>query len=308
MPLNLGCPVQMKSGRGALPKILRLSMTVLLCASLSLAPGLSYVAPVQAAEGEPEMSYEEKEIWCQNQDLRIYGLAYIPDTKEKVPLVIFSHELGNNHEAGTRYAERLAKKGYGAYVFDFCGGSAPGTENRSDGTNADMSVKTEAEDLLAVLESAKTWDFVDPERIYLLGGSQGGLVTILAGAKCQEDIAGMMLMYPALSAKKDSGLYQYNSPEEVPEDVSLFGGWMHVGRKYIEDLWDIDFYALLASYPGKILLLHGDQDATVDLSYSEKATKSITECVFHVIHGGGHEFYGDAFEQAMNYILAYLQS
>jgi dienelactone hydrolase len=39
-----------------------------------------------------------------------------------LPLVIFSHELGNNHEAGVRYAEGLAAHGYAAYVFDFCGG------------------------------------------------------------------------------------------------------------------------------------------------------------------------------------------
>ena len=257
-------------------------------------------------EEKKPVTYRTEETWCQNGNKRIYGIAYIPDGNEKKPLVIFSHELGNNHEAGERYAERLAEYGYAAYVFDFCGGSAPGINNRSDGRSADMSIMTEASDLEAVLKAAKTWAFADPEKIYLLGGSQGGLVTIVVGARHQDEIAGMMLMYPALSAKEDSGLYHYETPEEVPEDVPLFGGWMHVGSNYITDIWNVNFEELLAAYKGRLLLLHGDKDGTVALSYSEQAAKLIPDCEFHVIRGGGHEFYGQPFEEALSYILSYL--
>ena len=256
--------------------------------------------------GVAEMSYRTEEIWCENGSSRIYGVAYIPEAEGKLPLVIFSHELGNNHESGVRYAERLAAQGFAAYVFDFRGGSAGGTQNRSDGSNSEMSVLTEASDLSAVLDAAKAWPFVDNEKIFLLGGSQGGLVTIITGCERQDELAGMMLMYPALSAKADSQANSYASPEEVPEDVPLFGGWMHVGRNYITDLWQVDFDQLLASCRGKLLLLHGDRDSTVDVSWSEKAVEIIPDCEFHVISGGGHEFYGQPFEDAMGYILSYI--
>ena len=59
-------------------------------------------------EEQSQASYTTQEIWTQNGDMKIYGVAYIPDTKEKSPLVIFSHELGNDHTSGERYAERLA--------------------------------------------------------------------------------------------------------------------------------------------------------------------------------------------------------
>lgn len=252
------------------------------------------------------MSYRTEEIWCENGSSRIYGVACIPEAEGRLPLVIFSHELGNNHEAGVRYAERLAAHGYAAYVFDFCGGSAGGTQNRSDGSNLEMSVLTEASDLSAVLDAAKAWPFVDSDKIFLLGGSQGGLVTIITGCERQDELAGMMLMYPALSAKADSQANSYASPEEVPEDVPLFGGWMHVGRNYITDLWKVDFDQLLASYRGKLLLLHGDRDSTVDVSWSEHAAEIIPNCEFHIIPGGGHEFYGQPFEDAMGYILSYI--
>ena len=259
------------------------------------------------ADGSEEggMDYRTEEIRCSNGADSLYGVAYIPETNEKVPLVIFSHELGNSHTSGIRYAERLAQYGYAVYAFDFRGGSAPGTENRSSGSNREMSVLTEASDLEAVLEAAKGWDFVDSSSIYLLGGSQGGLVTIIAASRHPDAIKGIMLMYPALSAKEDH-ISHYRTKEEVPEEVGLFGGWMQVGRNYITDLWDLDFESMLSSYTGKVLLLHGDRDSTVPLSWSEHASEIIPDCEFHVISGGGHEFFGQPFEDAAGYILAWL--
>ena len=67
------------------------------------------------------------------------------------------------------------------------------------------------------------------------------------------------------------------------------------------------FYELLENYDGKILLLHGDKDGTVPVSYSERATEIIRDCEFHVIKDGGHEFYGQPFEDAMTYILQYIK-
>ena len=264
----------------------------------------------QEAEGEEAMStgtYTTQEIWVQNGDDRIYGVAYVPASEDgkKVPLVIFSHELGNDHTSGERYAERLAEAGYAAYVFDFRGGTVGG--NRSDGTSSEMSILTEASDLESVLAAAKTWDFVDPDKIVLLGGSMGGLVTTVVGSTHQDEIAGIILMYPALSAKDDSGAEQYQSEDDVPEDVSLFGGWIHVGKNYITDLWTVDFDQLLSSYQGHMLLLHGDKDNTVPLSYSEAAKEIIPDCEFYVIKDGGHEFFGQPFEDAMSYILPYLE-
>ena len=275
-------------------------LLILLCACAFCGAIAGY-----AEQGENDMAYRTEEIWCDNGGSRIYGVACVPEGEGKFPLVIFSHELGNNHESGMRYTERLAAHGYAAYVFDFRGGSAGGTENRSDGSNFGMSVLTEASDLSAVLDAAKAWPFVDSDKIFLLGGSQGGLITLITGCERQDELAGMMLMYPALSAKADSQANSYASPEEVPEDVPLFGGWMHVGRNYITDLWQVDFDQLLVSYRGK-LLLHGDQDGTVDISWSEHALEIIPDCEFHVIPGGGHEFYGQPFEDAMGYILSFI--
>lgn len=256
-------------------------------------------------EGDKSMPYTTNEIWVKNGDLNIYGIAYIPETDKKVPLVIFSHELGNDHTAGERYAQRLAKNGYGAYIFDFCGGTVGG--NRSDGDNVGMSVMTEVSDLEAVLNDAATWDFVDNRKIVLLGGSQGAVVTAVTGCRNEKTIAGMMLMYPPLMIPSDMH-EQFSTMDAVPEEFDLFGGWIHVGRNYATDVWDLDVYEELSQFQKKVLLMHGDRDSTVDISISQRAAEVIPNCEFYTIKGGGHEFFGEQFEDAMSHILDYMEN
>ena len=297
--------------RKRLLRIAALCMTLcfLLAGCSAAVAGGAGERTASSANGGEEMSaytYTTREVRVQNGEFSIYGIAYVPDGMSKAPLVIFSHELGNDHTSGERYAQRLAAAGYAAYIFDFCGGTVGG--NKSDGSNKGMSILTEASDLEAVLASAKAWDFVDADRIVLLGGSMGGLVTTVVGSRHQEEIAGMILMYPALSAKADSGAERYATEADIPEDVSLFGGWIHVGKNYITDLWTVDFDQLLSSYQGHLLLLHGDKNSTVPISWSENAKKIIPDCEFHVIKNGRHEFFGQPFEDAMSFILSYLDA
>lgn len=250
-------------------------------------------------------TYTTREIWVQNGGMNIFGIAYIPDINGKVPLVIFSHELGQDHSSGERYAERLAAAGYAAYVFDFCGGTVGG--NKSDGSNRGVSILTEASDLEAVLASAKSWDFADPDRIVLIGGSMGALVTMVVAGEHQDEMAGMILMYPALPAKVVNGMERFKTEDDIPEDVSLFDGWIHVGKNYVTDLWKVDLDQLLSSYKGHMLLLHGDKDDIVPISWSKNAKKIIPDCEFHIIKNGGHKFFGQPFEEAMPCILHYLK-
>ena len=251
-------------------------------------------------------SYTTQEIKCPNSTYQIYGIAYIPnDGKEKHPLIIFSHELGNSHTSGVGYAERLSQIGYAVYVFDFYGGTVGG--NQTGGNNTEMSVMTEVSDLEAVLKTAKTWDFVDTDNIILMGGSQGGAVTALTGVRHQDEIKGLILLYPALSLFSDIH-ERFSDLDSVPEQYDMFGGWITVGKKYAADVWDIDPYQELSRYQGKVLLLHGDKDNSVDISYSDRLSKVLPNVEYHVISGGGHEFFGQPFEDAVNHITSWLEN
>ena len=249
-----------------------------------------------------QSEYHTEEINCTNGGEDIYGVAYIPDTDAaKYPLIIFSHELGNTHTSGTDYAEALAAQGIAVYTFDFRNGSSA---SRSGNDMSKMSVMTEVSDLEAVIDAAKTWEFVDADKIVLMGGSQGGFVTAAAAAKHTKEIAGAVLLYPAFVIVDDVH-NMFSSVNDIPDTYS-YRGWFTAGRLYAADVWDYDVYNEIKAYDKPILILHGDRDYMVDKSYSEKAAESYADAEYHVISGAGHGFYGSTFGEAITYVENYL--
>lgn len=55
-----------------------------------------------------------------------------------------------------------------------------------------------------------------------------------------------------------------------------------------------------------VLIVHGDADDIVPLSYSRKAVKTYSSADLKVIQGAGHGFYEVEEDKAVEYILSYL--
>lgn len=233
----------------------------------------------------------------------IYGKIFLPQSKkkEKFPTVIYSHGFGGSYEYGVDYAKALAKKGYAVYCFDFCGGS-PGS--RSSGSTLEMSIFTEQKDLKAVIKSLKKKTYVDKNNIFLFGSSQGGAVSAITAAEHQEEIRGMILFYPAF-VLVDNAKSLFQSVDEIPD--TYYHMWMNVGKTYFKDLLDYDIYEDIKAYKKKVLIVHGDADDIVPLSYSRKAVKTYSSADLKIIKGAGHGFYGAEENQATKYMLSYLE-
>ena len=251
----------------------------------------------------PSYEYQEKLIYTYNGSQRIYGVAYVPKTDKKVPLVIFSHELTFTHFTGIPYARQLASHGVATYVFDFRGGSV---DSASDGKTTEMSVMTEVSDLECVLENAKTWDFVDTDKIVLFGGSQGGFVTSVVANRHQNEIVGEILIYPALIVQDD--VHQtFGSLDKVPETYN-YKDWLIIGKIYAEDVWDFDIYKEMKNFKKPVLLLHGDSDPIVPTEYIKKAHDTYQNSRFYLLQGGTHGFWDDEhFSIALSYIFNFLK-
>ena len=252
---------------------------------------------------EPIYEYETQEMYAAREGNQIYGIIYIPkNAGEKMPAIIYSHGFGGSHQYGADYAEAMAARGYVVYCFDFCGGN-PGS--RSDGSTLEMSLFTEQADLEAVITMVQGLDFVDRDNLFLLGTSQGGAVSALAGAEHIDEIRGMILLYPAF-VMVDRANELFSSPEEIPD--SYYFMWMDVGRAYFEPLIDYDIYADIAVYDKDVLLIHGDADGIVPHSYSERALEVYPSAELKVIEGAGHGFSGQDEETAIRYITEYCNS
>lgn len=246
--------------------------------------------------------YETREQYAERDGNRIYGILYIPQgAGEKMPAVIFSHGFGGTHTAGAQYAQALAERGYVVYCFDFCGGSP---SSRSDGSMLEMSLFTEQADLEAVISMVQGLSFVDSGNLFLMGSSQGGVVSAIAGAHHAEEIRGMVLLYPAF-VLVDNARELFHSAAEIPD--KYFFMWMNVGRAYFEPLLDYDVYGDIASYGRDVLMIHGDADGIVPIAYSERALEVYPSAELKVIPGAGHGFSGRDARQAIEWILEYLQ-
>lgn len=214
-------------------------------------------------------------------------------------MVIYAHGFGSSYRNGDQYARALAAQGYLVYCFDFRGGSE---SSRSEGSNLEMSVFTEQSDLEAVIAMMKERPDVDSRNIFLLGASQGGMVSAMTAADNADDIAGAVLLYPAF-VLVDDARERFSSIDEAPESYRHL--FMTVGRPYFEKLFDYDVYGHIQNYSKDILLIHGNGDGLAPLSYSERALEVYPSAELEVIPGTGHGFHGDAAQQAIDKMSEY---
>lgn len=238
-----------------------------------------------STQTEVEWVVDSVELWCQRDSNRIYGLLYYNPAASKIqPAVILSHSSSLTHEAMKGYAAAIAKTGYVTYCFDFCGSS---DKSKSDGSTDDMTIFTEVEDLRAVVKTVKSLENVDSSKVYLLGSSQGGLVSALLADECTDEFAGMILFYPA-----------FNIPEMVKlfssfgnwGDFGNFGGMMSMDEKYINSIKDYDVWSHIGKFSKPVCIIHGTKDIIVPISNSEKAVGLYPSATLYKIEGANHGF------------------
>ena len=240
------------------------------------------VGDADSTQTDVEWVVDSVELWSQRDTNRIFGVMYYnPVTSKKQPAVILAHSSSLTHEAMRGYASAIAKMGYAAYCFDFCGGS---DKSKSGGSTDDMTVFTEVEDLRAVVKTVKSLGYVEPSEVYLLGSSQGGLVSALLADECPDDFAGMILFYPA-----------FNIPEMVSKFSGFgnwgdFGGMMSMSEKYINSIKDFDVWSHIGKFPKPVCIIHGTADIIVPISNSEKAVGLYPSATLNKIEGANHGF------------------
>lgn len=245
----------------------------------------------------------EEVVYAHRDSLDIYGLMYKPAGQANLPIVICSHSSSLTHKAMKGYAQKIAQQGYAAYCFDFCGGSS---ESLSGGSTDSMTVFTEVEDLKSVVAMVKTLDYVDTTKIVLLGSSQGGLVSSLLAEDIPNEIASMVLFYPA-----------YNIPELVKMFSGLgngsswgggswgggswgdgswgggFGGMMSMSDAFVNSIKDFDVWSHIGTFSKPVCIVHGTSDFIVPISNSEKAVGLYPDAQLHPIEGANHGFNAD---------------
>ena len=214
----------------------------------------------------------------------IYGKIYIPKKKNSYT-VILCHGFGGTHEDMAEYAEYLSKYGYITYIFDFRGGS---TKSKSDGATTEMTPLTEKQDLSDVYNFLITQDHISKDKIFLIGNSQGGFVSTLYAADNKDNIAGLLLLFPALVIP-DNMRRDYTDKNAIPDIIPNYLFLMDIGKAYVESVYDIDAYEYLKGYDKQVIILHGIEDYLVPYDSSVRACQNYgTTCRLILYEGGDH--------------------
>ena len=225
----------------------------------------------------------------------IRGVVYSASGADKSsPLVILSHGFCSSYRAFTHHGEGFAAAGISCLTFDFCGG-APDSE--SDGDFADMSVLTEKSDLLDVISFAKRE--ISFGGLFLMGESQGGLVSLLAGNEAP-GVSGLVLWYPAFVIPDDAKRRTSGQRSRVLMGVTI-------GGAYDKDALKVDILSEQRRFTKPVLLVHGDRDGLVPISYSQDAQKRFPDAELITIEGAGHGFDYPDNERARNESIQFIR-
>lgn len=269
--------------------------------------GLAYLnyrrfVPKPKALGDKEYKFETRDLTVDTGEHIIFGQLLIPQGAEgKLPTVIVSHGLGSNGKnAKDLVGVSLAMSGFQVYCYDFYGGSM---HSASGGDMWDMTVFTEKADLEAVISKIKALDTTDMENLFLLGESQGGFVTAITAVEHPE-IRAVIEYYPALCIPEDARA-RHGSKENIPERENLGGNML--GRAYSESVWDYDVFGVIGAYKGPVLIIHGDNDKVVNISYGKKAAEVYKHAEFVTLPGEIHGFTGEGRKKAALLSYEFLQ-
>ena len=226
---------------------------------------------------------EERAMVIEHHGRKLSGTVYLPEA-DHFPIVICSHGFNGCGDDFKSRAQALTQSGIGAVAYDFCGGSL---RSKSDLKTSEMTVFTEKEDLCAVLDTVRSWQNADPGQIFVLGESMGGLVTALTAEERGAEIQGMALLYPAFCVADDWNR-RFPNIEDIPEIEDLWN--VPLGRKFFQTLHGFQVFENIGTFAGPTLIMHGDCDPVVPVSYSRKADEIYPHSRLEIFENEGHGF------------------
>ena len=241
-------------------------------------------------------------LWIENGDRQIYGVLNRPLGKEgRLPIAIVSHGFNGTHHFAQDYFGPLAEMGWMTYAFDFPCGSV---NSRSDSNTMNMSILDEQSDLRAIVNYFRNQPYVDPDRIMLIGESQGGLVSALTAAQMNKEVSELVLIYPALCIPNNWNS-RYPKLEEIPDTTRLWN--VPMGRRFFEELRGMDAFRTMKKFQKPVLIIQGDADQVVSMDDSRRAVKTYKNARLHVIPGAGHGFRPKERQEAIEQIKQFIR-
>ncbi|WPX08437.1 alpha/beta hydrolase [Caldicellulosiruptor danielii] len=188
------------------------------------------------------------------------------------------------HFIFVKLSRLLEQYGIASVRFDFAG------SGESDGEFYDMTVTREIDDARCILEYLFSLDFVDKQKISIIGLSLGGAISSYLAGEYKEKLYKVVLWAPAGNMKEIAKNVVESDPTIKEKGYIDLGGLL-LSQDFYYDLQKYDFFEEIKRYPGKVLILHGTNDQAVPIEVGRKYKQILGDRAELIeIEGADHTF------------------
>jgi len=238
-------------------------------------------------------------------DLSIVGQLYLPPGNRPYPTVCVCHGIPAGIPAPSDrgyplLAEQICRQGFAVLIFNFRGTGASG---------GNLDILGWTRDLKAVIDYLSALPEVDRSRLYLLGFSGGAAVSVYVASQDNRVSSVITCACPAeftfftKTDKPQSLIDHFRSigairDSDFPPSARV---WLN-GFKLVSP---INYVAGISPRP--LLLVHGSQDETVEVSQAHRLYAQAGEPKqIVIVEGAGHRLRHS--DEAMAIVLGWLKS
>lgn len=227
-----------------------------------------------------------QEFFIPCDGIKLHAKLDKPEGAGKCPLAIVIHGFTGHMEERhiVAVSQAMNQVGVATLRVEMYG------HGQSEGKFEDHTLYKWVTGALAVVDYAKTLDFVTG--LYLCGHSQGGLLTMLVGGMKRDDFQAIIPLSPAWmipdGARQGNLLGQGFDPEHIPD--MLEAGPLRLNGNYIRVAQTIHVEDEIQRYTGPVLIVQGDADEAVPLSYAQRAAELYANARLVVVPGDTHCF------------------
>jgi len=248
----------------------------------------------------------KKAVTLKVDGLDIDGQLYLPSGRIPYPTVCVCHGIpsGTPADPGDRgypeLAEKICREGFAVLIFNF----------RGTGTSSgNLDILGWTKDLKAAIDYLWALPEVDRSRLSLLGFSGGAAVSVYAASQDDRVSYVVTCACPA----EFTFLTKVNGPQSIVDHFRSIGAirdkdFPHSIQDWFggfEQVSPIKYVAKIA--PRLLLLVHGDQDETVEVSDAHRLyAQAGKPKQIIIVDGAGHGLRQD--DKAMAAVIGWLKS